>query len=191
VADTNWDSIQAEIANGVGAVANASAYLEFTMYQLYCRLVGSPLAEIVAIGEGFVFYFERSRNLLRFRSDMTDMEAQDVWLLLDRVKTLMEDRNHVIHGVWMPTSAGGSDQDHEVLLNRRGLRTPIKRFSARRMHEIAEAMEGAALEIHESVLDIFEGQFLDWDDESRSPGVLRRARNLPLPGGSRTGRRES
>lgn len=80
------------------------------MYQVYCRLVGSPLAEVVAMGEGFSLYLERSKNLLRYRADMTDAEANHVWTLLIRVSALMEDRNHVIHGLWMPTAPGGPDQ---------------------------------------------------------------------------------
>ena len=119
-ADTDWDAIQREIWGGVGALATAAAHLEFTMYQLYCRLVGSPLAEVVALGEGFSFYFERSRNLLRYRADMTDVQANQVWSLLDRVKTLMDDRNHAIHGSWMTTAPGGPDQLHDVVLGRRG-----------------------------------------------------------------------
>lgn len=180
MSDTDWDAIQREIWGGVGALATAAAHLEFTMYQLYCRLVGSPLAEVVALGEGFSFYFERSRNLLRYRADMTDAQANHVWPLLDRVKTLMDDRNHVIHGSWMPTAPGGPDQLHDVVLGRRGFKTPVKQFSPRRLTELASQMDEVSHELHEHVLDIFEGQFLDWDDESRSPGVRHVPRKLPL-----------
>lgn len=55
MSNTDWDAIQREIWTGVGALASAAANLELAMYQLYCRLVGSPLAEVVAMGEGFSF----------------------------------------------------------------------------------------------------------------------------------------
>src|SRR4051794_33118561 len=131
MSNTDWDAIQREIWTGVGALASAAANLELAMYQLYCRLVGSPLAEVVAMGEGFSFYLERSKNLLRYRADMTDAEANHVWTLLIRVSALMEDRNHVIHGLWMPTAPGGPDQVHDVVLARRGFKTPTKQFSPR------------------------------------------------------------
>jgi hypothetical protein len=92
----------------------------------------------------------------------------------------MEDRNHVIHGLWMPTAPGGPDQVHDVVLARRGFKTPTKQFSPRHLLELPAEMETVTQQVHENVLDIFEGQFLDWDAEDRSPGVLRTPRKLPL-----------
>jgi hypothetical protein len=111
---------------------------------------------------------------------MSDVHANHLWALLDRVKTLMEDRNHVIHGSWTQTAPGGPDQLHDVVLGRRGFKTPIKQFSPRQLKRIAREMEEVSLAIHEDVLDIFEGDFLDWDDETRSPGVRQFPRKLPL-----------
>jgi hypothetical protein len=164
-------AVEAALHEAVGRVVVASASMEYAMLQLFCRLIGTPLAEVTALGDSYKSLYENCRTLLQYRSDMSDEDARYVKELLDQVHQQMTARNKMAHGIWStPVPGDEAEPLRYTVTSLRPEKQRTRSFTLDEIHGVAVKLDLLAHQLHEDVLDIFPGQFLDWSDERRSPG---------------------
>jgi hypothetical protein len=91
----------------LGAVMESSAFMEYTLRNAFCSLVGSRYAAIVAGGQPVGWLIEQCRALTEAHRDMPSQHREAIKAALERCRAANERRNHLVHGVKTASRAGG------------------------------------------------------------------------------------
>jgi hypothetical protein len=106
----------------LGSVMESSAFMEYTLRNAFCSLVGSKYAAIVAGGQPVSWLIEQCRALTDAHRAMPRQHREAIKAALERCRAANERRNHLVHGVKTASRAGGSAPG--TVKSRSGTRTP-------------------------------------------------------------------
>src|SRR5215469_7304561 len=83
----------------LGSVMESSAFMEYTLRNAFCSLVGSKYAAIVAGGQPVGWLIEQCRALTDAHRGMPRQHREAIKAALERCRAANERRNHLVHGV--------------------------------------------------------------------------------------------
>ncbi|SDL01037.1 hypothetical protein SAMN04488074_108238 [Lentzea albidocapillata subsp. violacea] len=121
---------------GLGAVVRAASQADHELRTLYCALVGSPYAAVIAAGQMTNQLITDCRALIEVRLDLTTEGKTKILDLLGELKRLSERRNRFVHDVW----AGGLDGQTELMRSKRG--TKDLSFQPITLNELIDTARG-------------------------------------------------
>ncbi|TWP47424.1 hypothetical protein FKR81_32445 [Lentzea tibetensis] len=101
---------------GLGAVVRAASAADHTLRMLYCALVGSPYAVVIAAGQMTSQLIKDCRALINVRLDLTPESKIRILSLLNELHQRSERRNRFVHDIWV----GGLDGQSELMRSKRG-----------------------------------------------------------------------
>lgn len=104
----------------LGQVVEAGALVELHLRQLFCALLDTPYAGVVAAGESVDNLINNCLALLQVRAGVSDEDRSIAEEALKQVKALMPQRNGLVHGMWL--GFGGSEsatRDPLLIVSRR------------------------------------------------------------------------
>jgi len=137
------DVITARLSS-LGAVMESSAFMEYTLRNAFCSLLGSKYAAIVAGGQPVGWLIEQCRALTDAHRDMPRQHREAIKAALERCRAANERRNHLVHGVKTASRAGGSALG--TVKSRSGTRTPaVRAWTPETIHEAARELLQADL----------------------------------------------
>ena len=137
------DVITARLSS-LGAVMESSAFMEYTLRNAFCSLLGSKYAAIVVGGQPVGWLIEQCRALTDAHRDMPRQHREAIKAALERCRAANERRNHLVHGVKTASRAGGSALG--TVKSRSGTRTPaVRAWTPETIHEAARELLQADL----------------------------------------------
>ena len=129
----------------LGSVMESSAFMEYTLRNAFCSLVGSKYAAIVAGGQPVGWLIEQCGALTDAHRDMPRQHREAIKAALDRCRAASERRNLLVHGVKTASRAGGSALG-SVKSHNGTTRTPaVQTWTPDTIHEAARELLQADL----------------------------------------------
>ncbi len=86
----------------LGSVVEQSARMEWVLRSVFCALVGSKYAAIIAAGQPLTWLLESCKALVRANLEITREQIADIEAALAACSTANERRNVLVHGLSMP-----------------------------------------------------------------------------------------
>lgn len=128
----------------LGSVIESSAFMEYTLRNAFCSLIGSKYAAIVAGGQTASWLIDQCQALTDAHRDMPRQHREAIRAALERCRTANERRDRLVHGVKtasrVPDSALGTAQ------SRNRTRTPaVRTWTPDTIHEAARELLQADL----------------------------------------------
>jgi hypothetical protein len=130
----------------LGSVMESSAFMEYTLRNAFCSLIGSKYAAIVASGQPVSWLIEQCRALTDAHRDMPRQHREAIKAALERCRAANERRNRLVHGVKTASRAGGSALGAVKSRSRSSTRTPaVQTWTPDTIHEAARELLQADL----------------------------------------------
>lgn len=94
----------------LGRVVDAASKLEMTLRAVFCALVGSKFAAVVAGGQMANWLIENSKALVDAHTEMPDEQRRRLRELLSASQTANTKRNRLVHDMWSVEADGSYAQ---------------------------------------------------------------------------------
>ena len=104
-----WDDPQAPRLFALGSVTEQSARMEWVLRSIFCALIGSKYAAIVAGGQSTSWLLDNCRALVKANLEMTPEQKEELQAAFAACAAANEHRNFLVHGVPMI----GDDEEDE------------------------------------------------------------------------------
>jgi hypothetical protein len=104
--DENADAIEArrqELLRGLGLVVDAAALMEYELRVLFCALMGTPLATVIAAKQNAEWLIENCKALTKatvLTGGLNEMQAERIRDRVSACKAPSEERGKLVHGIW-------------------------------------------------------------------------------------------
>ena len=106
--DAEWrDDPLAPEFFAVGSVVTHSATMEWVLRSVFCSLVGSKYAAIIAGGESLSWLLDNCKALVKANLEMTPEQIADVEAALTACREANDRRNVLVHGLSRPDDGPG------------------------------------------------------------------------------------
>jgi hypothetical protein len=129
----------------LGSVMESSAFMEYTLRNAFCSLVGSKYAAIVAGGQPVSWLIEQCGALTDAHRAMPRQHREAIKAALERCRAANERRNHLTRGVKTASRAGGGARG-AVKSRNSTTRTPaVQTWTSDMIHEAARELLQADL----------------------------------------------
>ncbi|MEU8730824.1 hypothetical protein AB0C68_15810 [Streptomyces tendae] len=93
--------------------------VELHLRQLFCSLLDTPYAGVVAAGESVDNLINNCLALLQVRADIDPDDCSIVMAALKQVKAHMAQRNSLVHGLWLGYGGMKERQDPLLIVSKR------------------------------------------------------------------------
>jgi hypothetical protein len=165
---------QTALLLGLGRTVRAASQLDHTLRMVFCALMGSKHAAVIAAGQPTGWLFDNCEALVRARKDLAPEHKTKLLALVKEGREAAKDRNRLVHDVW----AIGPDGTFLMQSKRGEYELTTKPWSLeeieaveRRLYRVAVGLERVVVEALGDKVLALEAQ-LRWEDyvESLSPG---------------------
>jgi len=117
----------------LGEVTEMSAMMESALRSVFCALIESKYAAIVAGGQSLTWLLENCRALVKANLEMTPKQVADIDAALNACKAANERRNALVHSRSLP---GFSDLIERARSRRRTDVLNIEQWTPDSIHEV-------------------------------------------------------
>jgi hypothetical protein len=100
--DTEWQDDLVPQFFALGSVVEQSARMEWVLHSVFCSLVGSKYAAIVAGGQSMSWLLDNCKALVKANLEMTPEQIAAVQAALTACSAANVNRNVVVHGLSRP-----------------------------------------------------------------------------------------
>ncbi|MGW6721665.1 hypothetical protein [Streptomyces sp. NPDC054995] len=100
----------------IGRAVEAGAVVELHLRQLFCALLDTPYAGVVAAGESVDNLVHNCTALLKVHSGVPRESRERVEVNLKNVRNLMGERNALAHGLWLGQEVEEGDEGEPLLI---------------------------------------------------------------------------
>jgi hypothetical protein len=157
-----------EQLTALGEVIELSVTLESRLRDVFCALVGSKYAAVVAGGQSADWLIEQSKALADVHHEMSDAGRQAIKAALSRCKAANEQRNVLAHSVAVGLR---SDPAFQMVRSRRHTHeSDVRPFTLAEIRATASELLSAGLGLTEVMTDVVGpgmmsiGESLAWED---------------------------
>ncbi|MFD8237962.1 hypothetical protein [Streptomyces albidoflavus] len=139
----------------IGRAVEAGARVELHLRQLFCALLDTPYAGVVAAGESVDNLVNNCTALLKVHSGVPRDSRERVEANLKNVRNLMSERNALAHGLWLGQGAGEGDQREPILLvSKRRKAEDVRVRTRAEVEKLAADLQAEATAIFEWTLKV-------------------------------------
>jgi hypothetical protein len=133
--DTEWqDDPSVPLFFALGAVVEQSARMEWVLRRVFCSLVDSKYAAIIAGGQPMSWLLDNCKALVKANLEMTPEQIAAIQAALTACSAANDNRNVVVHGLSRP---GDEPEGLEKVRSRRQTDVPdISSWSTDSMDEV-------------------------------------------------------
>lgn len=148
-----------ELHRFVGAIVAATTHLEFGLSHTVTSLTRSPLTLLLVQGERASTLIRMCKRLIERGLAMTaeeeragktpsfamidSKEAQEFVQLLKRIESLVGDRDHIVHSLWLPSEDAAGFAGHKITRSSQDVRM----WNRERLQQLRQDLEDAATDL--------------------------------------------
>jgi len=148
----------------LGQVVENAAVMEISLRMVFCALVGSKYAAVVADNEEMHILIENCDALTRHRRDLADEQREAIHAALRDCRRVNRERNRLVHDAWS-TSADGAPRT--VQSQRRTYQITGRAWTVDTIQTVADALLDAQRVLLTAVEDAFGPHLLMLADQLR------------------------
>jgi hypothetical protein len=154
----------------LGRVVDAASKLEMSLRAVFCALVGSKFASVIAGGQMANWLIENSKALIDAHAELLDEQRQQLKELLSASQAANTKRNRLVHDMW---SVGADGSYAQLQSKARSYDLAPRQVSVADAEQAATELTSCSVNLISCLWEILPGEIgtevqLRWEDHLKS-----------------------